>query len=274
MQIAPMVTQGKIIINKPDVKNHYLMRIELSSSFPSPIPGQFVMIREKNLQASLLARPMSIYSFERQQNCTFLEIFYRRAGEGTKKLSFLEAGSEIIILGPLGHGYSINQDCKHMILISGGIGISPLTFLAAHLSDVSRITPIEITAYIGAQQKDSLAGLDRLSSYCPDIRICTDDGSMGYHGLVTDLFEREISRFSINDSNIYACGPRGMMKRLAELLRDFPFLCQVSVEEKMACGLGACLGCAVPVKTSAGNVDYRRVCKDGPVFDIHQVIWQ
>ncbi len=273
MRITPMVMNGKIIFNEQTIKEHFLMRIELPSSFPNPVPGQFVMVREKDIQAPLLSRPMSIYGFERNHNCSYLEIFYHITGQGTNKLSLLDKGKEISLLGPLGNGYSINHDFKHVILIAGGIGVSPLTFLAAHLNAALKVSSFEITAYIGGRQGCALAGLERFSTYCSDIRICTDDGSMGYQGLVTDLFEREINRYSAKDSCIYACGPEGMMRRIAEVLRDFPFSCQISVEERMACGLGACLGCAVPIKTSSGTVEYQRVCKDGPVFDIRRLIW-
>lgn len=273
MHIFPMSIAGKILVNSKVVNEHFLMRIELSPAFPQALPGQFVMIRDSAAQAPLLSRPMSIYAFERNRDSAFLEIFYRVAGEGTRNFSLFQSDHKVQILGPLGKGFTVDADCRRAILISGGIGISPLTFLAAHLEERRKNVPLEITAYVGARSADFLAGLERLAAHCPDIRICTDDGSTGYRGTVTDLFARDLPGYDAKDSRIYTCGPEGMMKRLAEVLRGRPLPCQVSVEERMACGLGACLGCAVPVRTDSGDVAYRRVCKDGPVFDISAMVW-
>lgn len=273
MQIPPMSIPGKILVNRPVINGHFLMRIELPPDFPQPHPGQFVMIRSRVSPISLLSRPMSIYGFERDQHSAFLEIFYRVAGEGTRALSLLKTDDEVVILGPLGNGFTIDATRRRVVLVSGGIGISPLTFLVAHLNEIRKDYPHELTAYIGARHSGVLAGLKRFSSFCSDIRICTDDGSAGYSCTVTDLFQRDISSFDAKDSLVYTCGPQGMMVRLAELLAKHPLPCQVSVEEKMACGLGACLGCAVPVRTVSGDMVYRRVCKDGPVFDIRDMVW-
>jgi dihydroorotate dehydrogenase electron transfer subunit len=272
-QTIPVSMHGRILFNQEVVQGHFHLQLTLPTAFPQPLPGQFVMIREKESTAPLLARPMSIYAFERGEKNVSLEIFYRVVGDGTRSLSSLKAGREVLLLGPLGQGFSQKKDVRHVILIAGGIGISPLTFLAASLKSLQKTASFEMTAYIGAQHQDILAGLDKLSLCCPDIRICTDDGSRGYSGRVTDLFERELDRYNAEDSLVYACGPYGMMKRLAELLERHPLPCQVSVEEKMACGLGACLGCAVPVRTEAGETTFRRVCKDGPVFDICRIRW-
>jgi len=273
MPPLPILMQAKIFFNREVVQGHFHLRMTLPTAFPQPLPGQFVMIREKESPAPLLARPMSIYAFDRGEKSVSLEIFYRVVGKGTRALSTMKASQEVTLLGPLGQGFSLNRDVRHVILIAGGIGISPLTFLAASISSIREPSSFEMTAYIGAQHQGVLAGLDKLSVYCPDIRICTDDGSRGYSGRVTELFERELSRYTAQDSFVYACGPHGMMKRLAEVLEQHPLPCQVSVEERMACGLGACLGCAVPVRTSAGDATFRRVCKDGPVFDVRRIRW-
>jgi len=273
MHPVPLFIKGRILDNLEAVRGHFLLRLKLPPTFHHPVPGQFVMIRVTESQTPLLARPMSIYAFEKGAGHSVLEIFYRVAGAGTRILSGLKPGDELSLLGPLGNGFSGNQEARRAILIAGGIGISPLTFLAASLSPIREPFPVEMTAYVGAQRKEALAGLDRLSAVCPDIRICTDDGSMGYGGRVTELFERELDAFDPQGCAVYACGPRAMMKRLAELLEKHPLPCQVSVEERMACGLGACLGCAVAVRTPGGDVAFMRACKDGPVFDIRRIDW-
>jgi len=122
--------------------------------------------------------------------------------------------------------------------------------------------------------------MDRLQETCTEVKISTDDGSSGYHGFVTELLAEDMKSYLHGDSVIYACGPPAMMKRLAELLKacldagkDQAIPCQVSVEERMACGVGACLGCAIHVKAVVDKTRYRCACQDGPVFDIREIIW-
>jgi dihydroorotate dehydrogenase electron transfer subunit len=126
---------------------------------------------------------------------------------------------------------------------------------------------------MGAKTAGELVELDRLEHLCEDINVCTDDCSMGYHGFVTEPLEKDLKSFPIADTMIYACGPAAMIRRLAGLLEDHPVPCQVSMEERMACGLGACLGCAIAVRGQNGERQYKRVCKDGPVFDIRDILW-
>ncbi len=275
MHAFPLFLPGRIVHHQEALPGHYLLRMQLASGFPEPQPGQFIMIRSREAQGPLLARPMSIYAFDRALDSAFVEIFYRLAGEGTRLLSELKPDQETLILGPLGKGFTVDLDdaCGRVILVAGGMGISPLTFLAARLKDLSRERPLAVTAYVGARRADLLAGLEQLSSYCPDVRVCTDDGSAGHPGTVVDRFSRELAEFDGAASRIYTCGPPAMMKGLSEMLERHSLFCEASVEERMACGLGACLGCAVAVRTAAGRVDYRRACKDGPVFNIRELVW-
>jgi len=105
------------------------------------------------------------------------------------------------------------------------------------------------------------------------MNVCTDDGTVGEKGFVTQIFKKDIRQFKPEDTSIFACGPRGMMKALAEVLNKSKFICQVSLEERMACGTGACMGCAVAIKDKEGAMSYKRVCSDGPVFDLNDIIW-
>ncbi|MBW2674579.1 MAG: dihydroorotate dehydrogenase electron transfer subunit, partial [Deltaproteobacteria bacterium] len=152
-------------------------------------------------------------------------------------------------------------------LIAGGIGVVPLSFLAQRCAEENRGT--EIICYIGAVNSEALAGLERFEEVCSAVEISTDDGSRGYRGPVTGLFQRDMDRYAGDDVRIYACGPRPMFVHLQGLLKGRSCVCQVSLDERMACGIGACLGCAVRVRGNGSELV--RVCTEGPVFDIRDV---
>jgi len=271
---------GEIIENRRVAPDHLQMTVRLPRSFPSPSPGQFVMIRRVQPEEPLLARPLSVFGFQRHKDNTNLQLLYRVIGRGTKSLSCSKPGDELSVLGPLGRGFTIPIGIKQVIFIAGGVGVAPLAFLL-HSGLLSSGTGQEIQKnfYLGAQRAELLAGLDRLEGFC-ELGICTDDGSRGYHGPVTGLFEsgtkllkHNIGGYDPEETMVYACGPTAMIRAMAHLLNENPIRCQVSLEERMACGLGACLGCAVAVRGESGKREYRRVCKDGPVFDLREIVF-
>ena len=282
---------GRIICNREIAKDHFLMSLRVSGNFSSAespfqkvSPGQFVMLKssprrlrhggEKGSEFPFLGRPISIYSISPDDDGVIVEFLYRVVGKGTHLFSCLKPDEEMHMLGPLGSGFDISPDYSCVILIAGGIGIAPLSFLGEHYRRCAAGRPLEIVCYAGAQRSDLLVGLDRMEEICSDVRISTDDGSSGYHGFVTDLFERDMASYDSGSSVVYSCGPSLMTKRLTEILMDYSLPCQVSVEERMACGIGACLGCAIRVKVTGGETQYKRVCKDGPVFDIKEIDWE
>ena len=119
-----------------------------------------------------------------------------------------------------------------------------------------------------------MVGLDKLKKLCRNITVCTDNGTLGEKGFVTQIFQKDMKKFSPDNTSIYACGPKEMLKSLAKILNKSKFNCQVSLEERMACGTGACMGCAVAIKDQKGVLDYKRVCADGPVFNLQNIIWE
>jgi len=183
------------------------------------------------------------------------EILYEIKGEGTRFLSQYEEADDLDILGPLGNGFKIDLNIKNAILVAGGIGIAPLTFLAEELVKEK----INVTLILGSKTKLDIP----LSAIGYKLLICTEDGSEGTKGLATDLLNEFVRAQNFAPLQIYACGPKAMLKAVAQITN-----CQVSLEEIMACGVGACLGCAV--KTKDG---YKMVCKDGPVFNSEDIIW-
>ena len=178
------------------------------------------------------------------------------------------------IHGPLGNGFEISTVKENIVFIAGGIGVAPLTLLAHHLCKKACYDKSQMTFYLGAQTVEAIIGLDRLKELCYDIHICTDDGTLGAKSLVTRAFQKDINKYQPKNTVIYACGPNGMLRALAKLLKSGRYNCQVSLEERMACGTGACMGCAVAIRDNNGALAYKRVCSDGPVFNLQEVIWE
>jgi dihydroorotate dehydrogenase electron transfer subunit len=127
--------------------------------------------------------------------------------------------------------------------------------------------------YKGFQSASYVVGLEKLQKLCHNINVCTDDGSLGEKGFVTQVFQQDLKKYSPENTSIYACGPAPMLKAIATILNKTKFSCQVSLEERMACGVGACMGCAVAIKDKDGALAYKRVCADGPVFNLQDIIW-
>ncbi len=259
---------GTIIENREAAPCHFLMKLELPLTFGSALPGQFVMIKTGPGEAPLLARPFSIYGMAVLEEKIRLEILYRIAGKGTDLMSRLVEGNRVGVLGPLGKGFRIEPHLRKAALVAGGVGVAPLAFLSAALK--RRAGACEATCYIGARTGSALVGLERIEASCRELKVATDDGSRGFHGMVTALFEGDLGLFEGEDAAVFVCGPRPMMRAMAGLAEGRSLRCQASLEERMACGMGACLGCAVKGKSIPG---FLRVCTDGPVFDIQEIDW-
>ncbi len=263
---------GWVIGNRRTAPDHFFMTIRLPLSFAPPSPGQFVMVRESGPREPLLARPLSVFGFQRHVDHFVLELLYRVAGRGTSLFARLQPGDELTVLGPLGKGFTLPAGIKRALFVAGGVGVVPLIFLLhSGFLTAEAQHDTEKIFYLGARSADLLIGLERLRGFC-ELGICTDDGSHGYHGPVTAMLQRDISGYDPGETVIYACGPAPMIRALRLILKDHPIPCQVSLEERMACGLGACLGCAVAVRGLEGKREYRRVCQEGPVFDLRAVV--
>ena len=265
---------GEILENEEIQKDYFLMKIKLPRSFENPLPGQFVMIRIAGLNDPFLSRPVSIYSFSRDKNNCAMELLYQVVGKGTQILAGLIEGSQVEINGPLGNGFATQSLKKNIIFISGGIGIAPLSMLIENLQGRVDCSSSAMILYQGFQSDSVVVGLDKMRGVRCDVNVCTDDGTIGEKGLVTGIFRKDMKKFTPENTSIYACGPKAMLKALAKMLNKGKYDCQVSLEERMACGVGACMGCAVAVKDKNGALAYRRVCTDGPVFNLRDIIWE
>ena len=240
---------------------HVLIRLTDDKPLPEMLPGQFVEVRVDGSSATFLRRPISINFVDCEHNELWLMV--AMVGDGTRRLSELKAGDKLNCVLPLGNGFTFNSAgiaLHKALLVGGGVGVAPLLYLGAQMKKQG----MEPTFLLGARTASDLLMLDEFKKYG---RVCvtTEDGSEGEKGFVTNHSLLQQERFDM----IYTCGPTPMMKAVARYANEKDIECEVSLENLMACGLGACLCCVE--KTTEGNLC---VCKDGPVFNIKKLLWQ
>jgi dihydroorotate dehydrogenase electron transfer subunit len=261
-------TKAKLIKNIEVIKNYYKIVILSPQVAKAARPGQFLQVKVNDGYEPLLRRPFGIH----RVNAPIIEMLYEVVGQGTEILAQRKPGEYLDIIGPLGNGFDYNryQLTSSAILVAGGMGVAPLVSLAEALRrhQVAGSPGDQVIALIGARTKKQLLCVDELKKLGCAVKIATDDGSKGLKGKITDLLKRLLSTTDHRPSTIYACGPRPMLKEISRLAQKYNLPAQVSLEEHMACGIGACLGCVV--KTIDG---YKRVCKEGPVFDARDIVW-
>lgn len=221
--------------------------------------GQFIEIRVQNEIEPLLRRPISIYNIEE----SIVEFIFQVKGKGTQILASKKEGEEIDILGPLGEGVFTFEGKKNIAIIGGGIGIFPLHELAKEAKN-----NVKINMYIGFRSKEFVILEEEYKQLADKFILTTDDGSYGERGFAINFLKEDLEKEKVDE--IYACGPLPMLKAVQLLARETNIPCQISLEERMGCGIGVCLGCAV--KANAGEeIEYTHVCKEGPVFDSRKV---
>lgn len=232
-------------------------RLRLQTGWSTWDPGQFVMVRIPGSPV-LIRRPFGIVGIDEG----VLEICFKVIGPGTQGLAHVQQGDKVDVLGPLGHGFETICGVDHM-LIAGGYGIAPLLGLARMLVKSGE----KVTLFYGAKNEDHLLYGDELSKLSIEAVITTEDGSVGQSGLVTEAVEGALSK--AKKPVIYACGPRPLMKAVAELGEKNNISVQVSLDEYMACGIGVCLGCMIEKRDGT----HVRACREGPVFNASELKW-
>ena len=259
--------EADILWNCREADAYYRMGIQSAHRFETASPGQFVMVRPKRHTQPLLRRPFSIHNLIRMENRIHgFEILYKVVGVGTEKLSVCRKGDTIDILGPLGKGFSYDNDIKHVYMVAGGIGVAPFNFLASHLLGAG-VENSRLTLFLGGRSSRDLLGLKTFERLGIGLQTATDDGSAGVHGLVTMPLEEAIQ--AKKPDILYACGPVPMLKKVMTISDTYHVPCQISIEAMMACGMGACLGCAVDKRLPQKK--YLHACIDGPVFDTKDI---
>ncbi|MBR1525669.1 MAG: dihydroorotate dehydrogenase electron transfer subunit [Prevotella sp.] len=238
--------------------HHQLLRLTHDVALPEMLPGQFVEVRVDGSPNTFLRRPLSIHYYDRVANEVWLLV--AGVGDGTKRLMACREGDKINCVLPLGNAFTMPSSLgERLLLVGGGVGVAPLLFFGKVLSEQGHRPAFLLGARTGAD----LLQADLFSAY-GDVYVTTEDGSAGEKGFVTNHSILN-SRFS----RIACCGPLPMMKAVARYARQTNTDCEVSLENMMACGLGACLCCVE--KTVRGNVC---VCKEGPVFNYKDLLWQ
>jgi dihydroorotate dehydrogenase electron transfer subunit len=253
-------TQGlyPIISKKNLAKNVFDFTISCPEIAAEAVPGQFVHIKAKGFQ---LRRPISICGIDKEKGT--LRIVFEIRGSGTDQIAQLNPGDQIDLLAPLGNGYTLLEPGKKVVVIGGGIGVPPLLQTAAHYGK-------NATAILGFRSASAVILKEDFEKAGAKVILCTDDGTAGIHGFVTSALD-ELLKTEKPDL-ICACGPMPMLKIVAGMAEEQGIDCEISLEERMACGVGACLGCACKTKKN-GVEGYSHVCKNGPVFNSKEVVF-
>jgi dihydroorotate dehydrogenase electron transfer subunit len=239
-------------------------------------PGQFVMLRLQGVNDPLLGRPFALYDtvLEASARPIAFDVVYLVVGKMTRRLADLRSGDRLNVWGPLGNGFASLDGTRDVALVAGGIGQTP--FLAyvrqllgsrGYAEEIAKPQAARVRVYYGVRTADLAAGVDDFRATGAEVHLSTDDGTLGFHGYVTQLLATHD-----RPSHLVGCGPEPMLHALARLARDWAVPCHLSLETPMACGLGICFSCVTKVRTPDGW-DYRRVCVDGPVFDAPALAW-
>ncbi len=252
-----MYVQGSypIIEKRAIAKGIFDMTILCPDAAALAEPGQFMQVAAEGF---FLRRPISICEIDKEHGT--LRIVFEVRGKGTDKISELKRGDNIDIIAPLGHGFTVLEDAK-AVCVGGGIGTPPMLGIAEKYGSNAEVISGFRTAAIAILQDDFKAAGCKTT-------LCTDDGTAGFHGFVTEPLKKRLE--TDKPDIIYACGPAPMLKGIAELAKEYGVRCEVSLEQRMACGVGACLVCVCKT-VKDGEQFLSHVCKDGPVFDSKEV---
>ncbi|MBW2451093.1 MAG: dihydroorotate dehydrogenase electron transfer subunit [Deltaproteobacteria bacterium] len=265
----------KIISNQEISTGYYRMRILAPGFSDQAQPGQFVMFRVQRSLPPLLRRPFGIFRIGYLPgDCDglppkeYVEILYKVTGRGTTIMAELHEGDGVELLGPLGKGFDISANEGEKILVGGGIGLVPLFMLASELKQRGQT----VRLLMGGRTRDDIFAVTEFERLGVETYVSTDDGSLGEEGVVTRVLERKLKTYQV--SEVFACGPKPMLTAVHDICLAHSTPLQVSLEEFMACGVGACLGCVVK---GAGHTDdnpsYLCTCKVGPVFRAEYLDW-
>lgn len=274
---SPVHRRATIVENVPIARGTYRIRLADAAIAGSIRPGQFVMVRpvagEEN--DPLLGRPLALYDLARDASGTpvAFDLVYLVIGRGTAALARCQPGESLPVWGPLGNGFG-PAPSGPVVFVAGGIGQTPFLALGREWLNPGtdgRKCPSATILY-GVRTKSLLAGVEDFRSAGIEVELATDDGSAGHHGFVTELLARRLERGEI-PARIVACGPPAMLAAVARIAEQHGVDCEVSLENHMACGFGACFSCVAPIYQPDGTVDLKRVCVEGPVFSARSVAW-
>lgn len=257
-----MVEQSvTIAVNERTTDFYYRLVVRAPEIAPLVQPGQFAHVRILPMRDALLRRPFSVFQVEGD---TF-SILYKAVGKGTEALSRMRPGDELNVIGPLGHGFTIpSSGGETPLLVAGGYGMAAMYLLAQR-------SPQQGIVFVGGRRSVDILCEQEFRALGWEVRVTTEDGSLGEKGLVTQPLLAELKR-SPARRRLFACGPTPMLKAVGRIAEEFNVPAELSMDEHMCCGVGVCLTCVIPVKSPDGW-EYQRTCTEGPVFDSRQVVW-
>lgn len=252
----------KIVSNARDTDLYFRLVLRAPKIAPLVQPGQFAHVRILPLKDALLRRPFSIFQVEQD---TF-SILYKSVGKGTEVLSRMQPGEEVSVIGPLGHGFTVPPaGGETPLLVAGGYGMAAMYLLAQR-------SPQKGIVFVGGRRRVDILCEAEFRALGWEVRATTEDGSLGEKGLVTQPLLTELQRSTVG-RKLYACGPTPMLKAVGKIAADFKLPAELSMDEHMCCGVGVCLACVIPIKSSDGW-EYQRTCTEGPVFDARDIVWE
>lgn len=276
--------RAAVVENVPLARDTFRVRLRCPDAARRFTPGQFLMLRLPGGNDPLLGRPLAMYDTwcDDGGRPLGLDVVYLAVGKMTRRLAAVRAGDALEAWGPLGNGFPATP-VEHLIMVAGGIGQTPFLALGREAVGGRRygdppreMPPVKrATLCYGVRSADLLAGIEDFREAGIDVHISSDDGSVGRHGLVTDLLAELIreTRNEFGSVRIACCGPEKMMEAVAHLAAEQDVPCEVSLETPMACGIGICFSCVVKVRQSDGSWDYKRTCVEGPIFPAAKIVW-
>lgn len=275
-----------VIENRPLTGGHFLLRLDAPRQASAVRPGQFAMLRMLGRSDVLLRRPMSIFDVQdlpasgsdasgKAAAPRAIQLLYKIVGRGTRVMSYLKPGEKVGLLAPLGHGFFEEEylpqahDADEILHVAGGIGIAALLLSARRLAEAG----FKQRLFFGARTQHDLVGVQEFKPLVRAMLLATENGAAGYRGYVTRPLEEYLTKHTGKKFLLMGCGPGAMLAATAELAKRFRHPCLVSMENRMGCGLGVCLGCSIRVRGS-GHEAYQRVCTEGPVFWSEKIVWE
>ncbi|HZS42498.1 MAG TPA: dihydroorotate dehydrogenase electron transfer subunit [Polyangia bacterium] len=259
-----MLFSARVVENRAVGPASFVLHLQDCDALAGSRPGQFVMLRGAWGRDPLLPRAFSIL---RTADGGRAEILVKAIGRGTRLLAELKAGERVSVLGPLGREFPAPEAGRSDLLVAGGVGLAPLLWHA----EAARAAGLSCELFYGARSSGELVLLDEIERSGARLHLATEDGSRGIHGRVTAALEARLREGALGPRpHVLTCGPNAMMRAVVEIVRAHALPCFVSVEGEMACGIGACLGCAIPL--TDGTKPFGYACVDGPVFDAARIV--
>lgn len=276
MKLKPLRIESSVIENPPVAAGIYKLSLAGSPAWRRAQPGQFVMLRSLQPGFPILNRPFSIHDIllNSQRTVKGIEILYKVVGRGTELLSRLNPGERVIIVGPLGQGFSLRGGWNAALLVAGGIGLAPFPLLMRKLAEKKSLRRVFLL--FGVKRLQEMVPVERFSRKRVAIRLASEEGGLDFHGTVTGLLKDFLQEGVLKNlrTRIFACGPESMLADVSRIAGEAGIPCQVSLEAAMGCGFGVCLSCVHEMRDKEKGVCYKKVCLEGPVFKGDEVIFE